>query len=73
MSTRNIPSYMSEAWFALLQGACVNRQRRAVAEQLGLSPVTVSQVLNASGKYGAGTASTARVARRVLDTFGSVQ
>jgi DNA-binding transcriptional regulator YdaS (Cro superfamily) len=71
VNAQNTPSYMKEPWFALLQGACVNRQRREVAELLGVSPVTVSQVLNASGKYGAGTASTTRVALRVLDTFGS--
>jgi hypothetical protein len=64
------PPYMHEAWFALLQQACDGRQRCEVAAQLHISPAAVSQVLNASGKYGAGKARTDRIARRVLDTFG---
>lgn len=64
------PSYMNEAWFALLRDACIGRPRSEVAAQLHLSPAAVSQVLNASGKYGAGKARTDRIARRVLDTFG---
>ncbi|SEJ95357.1 MULTISPECIES: hypothetical protein [unclassified Variovorax] len=65
------PAYMSEPWFALLQAACAQRLRSEVAAQLRLSPAAVSQVLNASGKYGAGKARTDRIARRVLDTFGA--
>ncbi|WP_198085793.1 hypothetical protein [Variovorax sp. E3] len=64
------PSYMSQAWFALLRDACTGRPRSEVAAQLHISPAAVSQVLNASGKYGAGKARTDRIARRVLDTFG---
>lgn len=63
-------SYMSEPWFALLRNACAERKRSEVAAQLHLSPAAVSQVLNGSGKYGAGKARTDRIARRVLDTFG---
>jgi predicted transcriptional regulator len=61
---------MQEAWFALLRQACDGRSRSEVAAQLHISPAAVSQVLNASGKYGAGKARTDRIARRVLDTFG---
>lgn len=64
------PPYMQEAWFALLRQACDGRSRSKVAAQLHISPAAVSQVLNASGKYGAGKARTDRIARRVLDTFG---
>jgi predicted transcriptional regulator len=61
---------MQEAWFALLRQACDGHSRSEVAAQLHISPAAVSQVLNASGKYGAGKARTDRIARRVLDTFG---
>jgi len=64
-------SYMGEAWFALLRDACAGQRRSEVAAQLRLSAAAVSQVLNGSGKYGAGKASTDRIARRVLDTFGA--
>ena len=64
------PPDMQEAWFALLRQACDGRSRSEVAAQLHISPAAVSQVLNASGKYGAGKARTDRIARRVLDTFG---
>ncbi|HEX7865979.1 MAG TPA: hypothetical protein VF555_13590 [Variovorax sp.] len=64
------PPYMGEAWFALLRNACAGQRRSEVAARLRLSAAAVSQVLNGSGKYGAGKASTDRIARRVLDTFG---
>lgn len=63
-------SYMTEPWFALLQSRTEYQQRSQVARQLGISPATLSQVLNGSGEYGKGTASTARVADKVVHTFG---
>ncbi len=63
-------SYKTEPWFALLQTACQNQQRQKVAEALGVSPPLLSQVLNGSGKYGTGEASTAKLAERVMHTFG---
>lgn len=62
---------MKEAWFALLRDACIGHRRSKIAARLHLSAAAISQVLNGSGKYGAGKASTDRIARRVLDTFGT--
>ena len=64
------PPYMSESWFELLQQRTEGQQRTQVAKTLGISPATLSQVLNGSGEYGKGTASTARVADKVVHTFG---
>ena len=64
------PPYMSESWFELLQQRTEGQQRTQVARTLGISPATLSQVLNGSGEYGKGTASTARVADKVIHTFG---
>jgi len=61
---------MSESWFELLQQRTEGQQRTQVAKTLGISPATLSQVLNGSGEYGKGTASTARVADKVVHTFG---
>ena len=66
----NQPAYMSEPWFALLLSRCEGTPRSHIAVQLGVSPATLSQVLNASGKYGTGEAGTARIADRVTHTFG---
>lgn len=63
-------SYQQEPWFALLQAAAQTHPRKDVAAMLGVSAPTVSQVLNASGKYGSGTASTLQLAERVIHTFG---
>lgn len=65
------PTYQSEPWFALLKQRCEGRHRSEVAKLLGVSSPTLSQVLNASGKYGSGQASTAAVALRVIHTFGN--
>ncbi|MCB1998418.1 MAG: hypothetical protein KDG57_21530 [Rhodoferax sp.] len=62
--------YMQEPWFVLLVSQCEQRPRSAVARLLGLSPATLSQVLNASGLYGTGAASTTRIADKVVHTFG---
>ena len=63
-------SYFSADWFALLQQAVARTNRQTVAQQLGVSAPLVGQVLNASGKYGAGLASCAQLAQRVLHVFG---
>ena len=63
-------TYQNEPWFALLQTACQNRQRVKVAEMLGVSAPTLSQVLNGSGKYGTGEAKTDRFGERVVHIFG---
>lgn len=63
-------TYQNEPWFALLQTACHNRQRVKVAEMLGVSAPTLSQVLNGSGKYGTGEAKTDRFGERVVHVFG---
>lgn len=64
------PPYMSESWFELLQQRTEGQKRTQVAKTLGISPATLSQVLNGSGEYGKGTASTSRVADKVIHTFG---
>lgn len=66
------PSYMSESWFAILQ-ARVDQPgavRAHIAKQLGIGPAALSQVLNASGLYGTGVASTKTIANKVVHTFG---
>ena len=63
-------SYQQEPWFALLLSRTEGTQRSQVAKQLGISPATVSQVLNGSGLYGTGQASTERIADKVTHTFG---
>ncbi|MBX3588830.1 MAG: hypothetical protein KF796_19535 [Ramlibacter sp.] len=63
-------SYMKEPWFALLQAAGKTHKRAKLALMLGLSAPVISQVLNGSGKYGQGTASTDNVAEKVVHTFG---
>lgn len=63
-------AYMSEPWFALLQSRTEGQQRTQVAKQLGISAGALSQVLNGSGEYGKGTASTARIADKVVHTYG---
>lgn len=62
--------YKKEPWFALLQGACDRMKRKDVALALGVSPPVISQVLNASGKYGSGEAGTDKLAAKVVHTFG---
>lgn len=62
--------YMHEPWFALLGSRTEGTPRSHVARQLGISPAALSQVLNGSGKYGTGEASTAHIAERVAHTFG---
>ena len=70
MSEAAIPQYMQQEWFALLRARCAHTPRARVAQQLGVSAPTLSQVLNGSGLYGTGQASTQRVAERVTHAFG---
>ena len=63
-------SYQQEPWFALLLSRTEGTQRSLIAKQLGISPATLSQVLNGSGLYGTGQASTERIADKVTHTFG---
>ncbi|MFT4243536.1 MAG: hypothetical protein QM569_14785 [Acidovorax sp.] len=65
-----LPAYMEEPWFALLKSRTEGQQRVQIAKLLGISPATLSQVLNGGGEYGKGKASTAHVADKVLHTFG---
>lgn len=71
MSQRNLTTYSSEPWFAQLKDACTRMPKKDVATALGVSAPVISQVLNASGKYGTGEASTQKLAARVVHTFGS--
>lgn len=64
--------YMAQPWYALLTARCSSAGvlRKDIAAQLGISPVTLSMVLNGSGPYGDGTAQTRAIAERVEHTFG---
>lgn len=64
--------YMTQPWFTLLAARCNSAGvlRKDIAAQLGISPVTLSMVLNGSGPYGDGTAQTKKIADRVEHTFG---
>lgn len=62
--------YMSEPWFALLSSRCNGVMQKDVAAQMGISPVTLSMVINGTGPYGNGTAQTRGIAERVQHTFG---
>lgn len=63
-------TYRNEPWFTLLQQRTQAMSRKDVALALGVSAPVVSQVLNGSGKYGSGEASTAKLADKVIHTFG---
>jgi hypothetical protein len=65
--------YMAEPWFRLLRDACGQLGSAEMARRLGVSGPLISQVLNASGLYGSGAASTARLAERVMHTLGSYE
>jgi hypothetical protein len=66
-------NYQTEEWFAMLQAACKDRSRVQVSQLLGVSAPLLSQVLNASGKYGTGEAKTDRIGERVVHVFGSYE
>lgn len=65
--------YMAEPWYALLRAACQRENGRAVAARLGVSDATVSQVLNGTGLYGTGQASTAKFGEKVTHKFGAYE
>lgn len=66
------PAYMQERWFLLLQAACAVRGAKArMAARMGYSEPVIYQVLNGTGLYGSGRASTARLAEKVLHLLGS--
>jgi len=65
--------YMDEPWFAVLRQAAEAHSKRWVALRMGVSPATVGQVMNGSGAYGDGTASTAKVAVLVMHKFGQFE
>ncbi len=69
MTARHMP-YTTAPWFALLQTAVTNKPRKVVADMLGVSAPLLSQVLNGSGKYGSGLASTDKLGEKVVHTFG---
>lgn len=66
------PLYMQEGWFAMLHKRAdrPGAVRARIAQELGISASALSQVLNGSGCYGSGTASTAHIADKVVRTFG---
>lgn len=69
---RETPAYMAEPWFAMLVAECKRTGNKAeVALRLGVSAPLVYQVLSGTGEYGKGTASTARLANKVLHQLGS--
>jgi len=67
-----VASYQQEPWFALLRTRvdAEGATQAGIARLLGVSGPTLSQVLNGTGAYGSGLASTERIANRVLHTFG---
>lgn len=65
--------YMSEPWFALLIAAIERENAARVAARLNVSKPMISQVINGSGAYGTGAASTARLAERVVHKFGEFE
>ena len=63
--------YMNEPWFALLKARyALTLTKKDVAKQLGISPTTLSMVINGTGNYGDGAASTDRIAERVIHIYG---
>lgn len=69
--TRNLhAAYRTEPWFAVFVDACKREQKAKVASRMGVSGSVVSQVLHSTGLYGLGTASTERIATKVMHTFG---
>ena len=64
------PAYMADPAFAMLRAACEGARRAQVATRLGVSPPVVTQVLNGTGAYGSGQASTRKLFIKVEATFG---
>lgn len=69
---KNPMPYMGEAWFQMLASECRRTgNTAAVALRLGVSAPLLYQVLSGTGEYGKGTASTKRLADKVLHQLGS--
>ncbi len=66
----NTQTYTTQPWFALLKAAAETMQRKALAQLLGVSAPQISQVLNGTGRYGSGQASTQKLAAKVLHNLG---
>jgi transcriptional regulator with XRE-family HTH domain len=64
-------AYMDEPWFHVLTDACKASSQRKVAERLDVSNGAISQVINGTGLYGTGKASTEQIAQRVLHRLES--
>lgn len=64
------PAYQAEPWFAMLMGAIAASNQSEVGRQLGVSHSLINMVVRGTGPYGRGEASTARIAQRVLDSYG---
>ena len=64
------PIYMQEHWFALLKSRCAGAVHAHIALALGISRTALSMILNGTGPYGEGQASTDRIAERVIHTYG---
>lgn len=62
--------YMADPRFSMLRTACADTPRAQVATRLGVSAPVVTQVLNGTGAYGSGKASTAKLFIKVEATFG---
>ena len=63
-------AYMREPWYQLLRSRCQGAVQASIAKQLGISPTSLSMVINGTGLYGEGVAKTDAIADRVLHTFG---
>lgn len=63
------PAYMREPWFLVMEMHAGQMTHCSLARALGIHESTLGQVLNGTGKYGAGTAATTRIESRVLRTF----
>jgi hypothetical protein len=65
--------YMQEQWYLLLFNVCKTTQRKQAAQALGVSAATVTQVLNGTGLYGAGKASTDAIKAKVMHRYGAFE
>jgi hypothetical protein len=63
-------TYMQADWYLLLQQRCQGAVQGQIAKALGISGTALSMVLNGTGPYGDGSASTVRIADRVRHTYG---
>lgn len=63
-------SYVTEHWYTLLRAQSERSTRAKTAAALNISAPMLTQVLNGTGKYGSGTASTAKLGIKVMHVFG---